>query len=364
MESWTDWEKRIRTTFVYNGTTSIHIFSLMQRIINLVEKKMPMDNSNNYRSSYPNAPPAYSPSPASYAPSGSQSSGNYPPNMSSQPEKPNTYPDTQPNYRQPSPQTRMMEQPQPYSGFANTSRTLMSNLPLRQGGLLNSLLNSPGQQQRRPLDPAPECFSRAPQYFQQPNPFPPVQIPCAGPRLEAGFPMMYPSYALSSHDVPEEDWFRFIQDIAISARYGTGQNIQTSGFQGGYSGGLRGLTGLLGAQNGTPGGSSRQAASLVDVWNTYYFHQRGVNMTLMHGPFPITGPNAYQGLDTLSDEEDNGEESLKDYALGALIDVRERKRQKNLKKQMKQDKKDQRKNPGAFMRQQQPFFLMIEYRPF
>ncbi|CAO3690871.1 unnamed protein product [Umbelopsis ramanniana] len=357
--------------------------------MNIVEKRMPMANSNNYGSGYPdsysNAPPAYSPSSGSYTPpSGSQNSDNYPPNMnySSQADKPHSYsdpqqqsypqpaPPPQQNYRQPSPQSRMMDQQQQQQSYggsmANTGRNIMANLPLRQGGLLNALLSSPGQQQRRPLDPYPECFNREPQYFQQPNPFPPVQIPCAGPRLDAGFPMMYPGYALSSHDVPEEDWIRFIQDIAISARYGTGQQIQTSGFSGGYSGGgLRGLTGLLGAQNSTPGGSTRQAASLVDVWNTYYFHQRGINMTLLHGPFPITGPNSYQGLDTISDDEDNnGEESLKEYALGALIDVRERKRQKNLKKQMKQDRKDQKKNPGSYIRQQQPFFLTIECRQF
>ncbi|KAI8582686.1 hypothetical protein K450DRAFT_226418 [Umbelopsis ramanniana AG] len=334
----------------------------MQRITNLVEKRMPTANNygSGYPNTYPNAPPAYSQPSGSYD---NQSSGNYTSNVTSQHGKPHTYPDSQQEYRQPSPQPpRMMQQPQ-YSNFANTSRAIMSNLPLRQGGLLDALLNSPGQQQRRPLDPPPECFSRAPQYYQQPSPFSPVQIPCAGPRLDAGFPMMYPSYALSSHDVPEEDWIRFIQDIAISARYGTGQNIQTSGIQGGFSG-RRGLAGMMGAQNGTPGGSTRQAASLVDVWNNYFFNQRGVNMTLMHGPFPITGPNSYQGLETISDDEDNGEESLKDYALGALIDVKERRRQKNLKKQMKQDKKDQRKNPGAFMRTQQPFFLLIEYRQF
>ncbi|KAG2186600.1 hypothetical protein INT44_002824 [Umbelopsis vinacea] len=327
---------------------------------------MPMADSNNYGSgyhdTYPNAPPAYSQSSGSYD---NQSSGNYPSNMSSQLNKPNTYPDQQQEYRQPSPQPRMMEQqPQQYSNFANTSRAFISNLPLKQGGLLGALLTGPGQQQRRPLDPPPECFSRAPQYYQQPSPFSPVQIPCAGPRLDAGFPMMYPGYALSSHDVPEEDWIRFIQDIAISARYGTGQNIQTSGIQGGGFGGRRGLVGMMGSQFSTPGGSTRQAASLVDVWNNYYFNQRGVNMTLMHGPFPITGPNSYQGLDSISDDEDNGEESLKDYALGALIDVKERRRQKNMKKQMKQDKKDQRKNPGAFMRTQQPYFLLIEYRQY
>ncbi|KAH8553272.1 hypothetical protein BGW37DRAFT_485110 [Umbelopsis sp. PMI_123] len=343
---------------------------------------MPSGQSNNNSSDYSYPPPAYSPPSASYPPSvsSSHSSGNHTSNRNTlQPEKPHTYEDTEQAHRQPPPQPyqqatqqppqqphqqpRQMQQPQQYSGTSGISTSAMSNLPLRQGGLLDTLFNSPGAADRKPLEPPPECFSRAPQNSQQPAPFSPVQIPCAGPRLENGFPMMYPGYVLSTHDIPEQDWIRFIQDIAIAAHWGTGQTMHTSsGYQTNY-GSSRGLTGIMGMQRNTPQyGSSRQAAGLVDIWNTYYFHQRGINMILMHGPYPITGPNAYQGLETLSDDDDDGNESLVEYALGAIVDVRGRRRRRHDRKQARRDRRDGRF--GANMRQNNPFFLVIEYRPY
>ncbi|GJJ10611.1 hypothetical protein Clacol_004838 [Clathrus columnatus] len=162
---------------------------------------------------------------------------------------------------------------------------------------------------RDPLNPLPPSFSRPVPRFPPLPPFPPLTLNSKGSALNKGFPIslpipLYPSvlnpnqqrnfiHPFSQRDVLEEDWKRLLEDIYITAQLTTGQKIGL--FTAHAIPAITGV-GLIGGILVTKGIHRRMkkkriepVADLVDVWNQYFFHKRGLHVILAHGPENISG---------------------------------------------------------------------------
>lgn len=97
---------------------------------------------------------------------------------------------------------------------------------------------------------------------------------------------------LVPHDVYHEDWIRFMTDLALA------------------------WAGKLPSAGTTKG--STLAMELIDLWNTAFFHQRGVDIILFRGRERRTGKHAGQiesalpGHDDETDDSEDSSSSLSD----------------------------------------------------
>jgi hypothetical protein len=342
------------------------------------EKNQPLENNNpSHQHDHLPPPPAYSPPLASYVSppmtsrSNEKSSGHFGNSGESQSSR---------SFDQPYGQTSGYQQ-QPFNQYSNAAPppppfggqphgTSSSASSSHGGNFLSNLFGKNIGPQRKPLDPPPECFSRAPQFFQQPIPFAPIQIPCNGKHLDAGFPLAYPSHALHGHDVPEPEWTRFLQDLAISGRLSGGQKIAAHALPLTMHLGATGFLVSRGIERRMHTGKANQVGSLVDIWNGYYFNSRGVNITLMHGTHVLSGVNApidcgssSSSSESSSEDEHSAQsqgygDSRRDRRRADKEHRRHEKREKReTKRETRRDRKDQR-------RQKLPYYLILEYKPF
>ncbi|KAH8553270.1 hypothetical protein BGW37DRAFT_422468 [Umbelopsis sp. PMI_123] len=217
-----------------------------------------------------------------------------------------------------------------------------------------------------PLNPPPQCLSRPPQFFQPLPPFAPVKIPCNGSHLDSGFPLMYPGHALFGHDVQEVEWIRFLEDLAISGRLDTGEKIRSEVFPLAIGAGLAGILISQATRRRMKDGKANQVGSLVDIWNGYYFHPRGVNVILMHGNMPLSGLDVYSS-DSSSDEYSNHQPHShhhdqydRDDRRAARRENREqRRREKEMRRAQKREQRQQRRSHDKHLQ----YFLVVESRP-
>ncbi|GAB5593363.1 hypothetical protein Unana1_08263 [Umbelopsis nana] len=245
------------------------------------------------------------------------------------------------------------------SGYSTGSAGSSSN---QQGGLLGGLFSNSGSM-RNPLDPPAECLSRPPRFHQQPAPFAPMQIPCNGKHLDAGFPLAYPANILYTHDVPEPDWVRFVEDLAISGRLNGGEKLR-AGVLPMVMGAGAGAGFLIsrGIQRRMKSGKANQVGSLVDIWNGMYFNPRGINITLIHGSRAISGLNVQDCSSSSSDSSSDDEhyshgyyDNRRDHRRAERAHRREERRER---REMKRERKRERKNNKGL-----PYYLVLEHRP-
>ncbi|KAI8582687.1 hypothetical protein K450DRAFT_226420 [Umbelopsis ramanniana AG] len=143
---------------------------------------------------------------------------------------------------------------------------------------------------RDPLNNPPEFFDRQAQFSTPPQPFATFYIRSLGKHLEDGFPKAFPSAQLGSHDIRAKEWKQFLDDLAFMGKLSGGQKVVSSVFPVTRYVGFIGHTLTTVIENGLMKGTLGKVASLVDIWNAVFFHQRGVNVVLIQGTSRISGP--------------------------------------------------------------------------
>jgi Domain of unknown function (DUF4646) len=267
-------------------------------------------------------------------------------------------------------------------------------------GLLDGLFGK-SKPKRKPLDPPPPCLSRPPQFFQRPLPFAVIKIPCNGSHLDSGFPLMYPGHALHGHDIQEMEWIRFLEDLAISGGLESGEKVKSHVLPLAVGAGPAGILISRAMQRRMKSGKANQVGSLVDIWNGYYFHLRGVNVTLAHGVKVLSGLKASEHIQdsssssssdsSCSSDEDELHHFPTQYQQQHNIDdrkttrrdrkmqrdeerslrredKRERRDQKreerrDRQKQKKEERRDRKQQRKESKKQGVPYYLVVESRP-
>lgn len=143
---------------------------------------------------------------------------------------------------------------------------------------------------RNPLTNPPDCFERPAQFSAPPQPFSTFYIRSLGKHVDKGFPKGFPSAQLSSHDINAEDWTQFLDDLAYTGKLTGVQNVVSTVFPVTRYVGFIGHTITRVIEDGMKKGKHGKIATLVDIWNTVFFNQRGVNIVLLHGTTRISGP--------------------------------------------------------------------------
>lgn len=80
------------------------------------------------------------------------------------------------------------------------------------------------------LDPPPPSFHRAPPSTLPYGPFPPLVLLSQFSQVNKGFPLLPPPattnpHAFVSHDVNEEDWKRFLEDVTSAGGFSTTERV-------------------------------------------------------------------------------------------------------------------------------------------
>ncbi|KAG2186598.1 hypothetical protein INT44_002822 [Umbelopsis vinacea] len=143
---------------------------------------------------------------------------------------------------------------------------------------------------RDPLNNPPDFFDRQAQFSTPPQPFTTFYIRSLGKHLNDGFPKAFPSAQLGSHDIRAKEWKQFLDDLAFMGKLSGGQKVVSSVFPVTRYVGFIGHTLTTVIENGMMKGKLGKVASLVDIWNAVFFHQRGVNVVLLQGTTRISGP--------------------------------------------------------------------------
>ncbi|KAI8576702.1 hypothetical protein K450DRAFT_283248 [Umbelopsis ramanniana AG] len=250
-----------------------------------------------------------------------------------------------------------------------------------QGGMFGT-----SKLKRKPLDPPPPCLSRPPQFFQRPLPFAAFRIPCSGSHLDSGFPLMYPGHVLHGHDIQELEWIRFLEDLGISGRLESGEKVKSHILPMAFGVGAAGILISRAMQRRMKNGKANQVGSLVDIWNGYYFHLRGVNVTLMHGDKALSGLQASEltkdSSSSCSSDSSSDEESLRHSPSQYQQQHTDRRQERKIQREEKRERRDQRreekrerrdlKREERRARKQErkegkrkdiPYYLIVESRP-
>jgi len=107
---------------------------------------------------------------------------------------------------------------------------------------------------------------------------------------EGGLPQGMP-HPFSTHDIPEADWLRFLEDISIVAKLSGGQKAKAQILPAAMAVALPvGFLISRGIQNKMKARKAEDAAELVDTWNQFFFLPRRVRAILTHGTRILTGP--------------------------------------------------------------------------
>lgn len=159
------------------------------------------------------------------------------------------------------------------------------------GGLVG-----PSQPSRNPLDPLPPALVRPISQYIDPRPFPPLSLTSYSHALPSGFPRLPPAceaplpcHPFSTHDVPEADWIRFLEDIAFVASLTVKEKVASKiprvmhialplSFLV-----SRGLERKMKVQR------VETAADLIETWNELFFQPRHIHVILVQGSRILAG---------------------------------------------------------------------------
>ncbi|PSR76374.1 hypothetical protein PHLCEN_2v8470 [Hermanssonia centrifuga] len=137
-----------------------------------------------------------------------------------------------------------------------------------------------------PLDPPPSCFSTPTPVRIRTRSFEPFRIPSKGGTLSDGFRLLYPSDELGPHGISDEDWGRFLSDLAIAARTASQGLSVMSTSPPPRTSFLRGKAGTI--YDSAFGKSTVvEVQDLIHVWNQSAFERRKVKVKLQNK----TGPD-------------------------------------------------------------------------
>lgn len=130
----------------------------------------------------------------------------------------------------------------------------------------------------------PVSFSRRPnpQKFQ-PRPFAPWSARSAdkGRMAGKGFKGTYPGDIMVPHDVSAADWFRFLEDIVVSAKLSGAQNVISNVAPITMHLGATGYFVTKAIQNGMAKKKEPAVFETVEVWNQRFFTARGLDVMLV-----------------------------------------------------------------------------------
>lgn len=167
----------------------------------------------------------------------------------------------------------------PYTAKANDPLPTWASLEPRFDDL--TAQERPTDLVRIPLDPPPNCFSSSSPLRIRRHSFAPFRIPSRSKSLAGGFKLLYAPDELTSHGVSPDDWVRFLQDLAITARMtADGLDVMsTSPPSPRMNGWLRGRAGSV--YDAAFGKSAfEEVAKLITVWNQSAFERRKIRVTL------------------------------------------------------------------------------------
>lgn len=121
--------------------------------------------------------------------------------------------------------------------------------------------------------------------------FPKFYVPTLGRYLDSGFQAMYPN-AFASRDISPEKWYGFTEELRNKAQITSGCKISTATL-------LFGVAGFLASRSARKTiqcMKNIEVRDLVNHWNTMYFNNKGVHITLQEGNVNNVGvyTNYYQ----------------------------------------------------------------------
>jgi len=193
-----------------------------------------------------------------------------------------------------------------YNQAPGGSNQLAEGAP-SSSSLFGSLSNSfgPGPK-RNPLDPPPPAFTR-PIAYLDPRPFPPLSLQSHKASLQDGFPALPAApegplppgapHPFSTHDIPEADWLRFLEDIAIVARLTGSEKGLPMAMRIALPGGFlisRGIKKMMTPQK------SGDVTDLIESWNQFFFQPRHVRAILTRGRSILTTPEGGHSQATIA----------------------------------------------------------------
>ncbi|KAF9810821.1 hypothetical protein IEO21_06769 [Rhodonia placenta] len=271
------------------------------------------------------------------------------------------------SYDQERPSTHMVEPTRPSGDAriaANYSELGSQATSSSSGSGTRNLINTP-----------PPSFQRAPPPGLPYPPFPPVALRTASSDLSKGFPKVPPPppggepHPFATHDVHEEDWTRFLNDVKEAAALSTTDRSVSN---------VAPLA--LGVSFGVAG-KSGVAGELIDRWNNQFFHPRHMNVVLAQGPMSYSGPDvpppdigqyevsrAYRsrddlGLNSGSESSSSSSSCSSDNSRRKERREREHDRRKEHTKHTKDERKKQReqRREGRKDVKRQPWRLVVAY---
>ncbi|KAI0762974.1 hypothetical protein C8Q74DRAFT_1165163, partial [Fomes fomentarius] len=150
-----------------------------------------------------------------------------------------------------------------------------------------------------PAPPLSASISRAPPKDLPYSPFPPAVLHARGIDLESetgGFPMEPPvcpcapaPHPFVTHDVTQEDWARFLQDVRsagglspVNQIIAEAAPVAVLGIIGGYIAG-KALREYVKSKRRSP------VSHVIDEWNSRFFHPRLMDVVLAQGTMAYSG---------------------------------------------------------------------------
>ncbi|KAF8656519.1 hypothetical protein AX16_002483 [Volvariella volvacea WC 439] len=152
---------------------------------------------------------------------------------------------------------------------------------------------------REDIHTPPPSWSRAPPNLRGGyTPFEPIFLIARGRYLDKGFPPVPPpapfrTHPFSNHDICQQDWVQFLEDIRLAAKLTPNQRRMAEGLP---------LVSMVPVVNTLVAHAVKThmkrkkeepASSVVDAWNHHFFHPRKVEVILMRGPVRVSGTKNY-----------------------------------------------------------------------
>ncbi|GHJ88678.1 hypothetical protein NliqN6_5080 [Naganishia liquefaciens] len=219
------------------------------------------------------------------------------------------------------------------------------------------------------FDKPPVSFSRPrnPGAFQ-PRPFAPWSCRSVGKGKIAGegFKGTYAGDIMVPHDVSAADWFRFLEDIVVSAKLTGAQQVLSNAAPIAMKMGVTGYFVTKAIQNGMMKKKNPAVIETIEVWNQRFFTARGLDVMLIKGKERLTGltpggPIPQSGstiaaveaatavqregssTDSSSDSSSSSSESGDDAEEVGTNDSSDRRQAKAKRKQERRERKDKRR---------------------
>ncbi|CCM05886.1 uncharacterized protein FIBRA_08123 [Fibroporia radiculosa] len=181
---------------------------------------------------------------------------------------------------------------------------------------------------------SPPCFQRSPPTSLPYPSFEPIVLYALCNELQKGFPPIPPAsmaspHPFATHDISEEDWLRFLQDVKAGGALAPVSKIVSAVAPMARCIPLP-LAGMLVSKGVSLHMKSRKRGPVGEVlehWNRHFFHRRMVHIVLAQGKISYSGPEALppdmvrakSGLKT-STREYSDDESEDDDAASIIVD--------------------------------------------